>query len=53
MRTRENIEQKTNAFPHQHFKQPSVISCQVKENKLTVQLDDGREVGIIIDLLNK
>ena len=30
-----------------------VISCQIKEGKLITQLDDGREVGILVSLLTE
>ncbi|KLL04021.1 MAG: hypothetical protein MRECE_4c006 [Mycoplasmataceae bacterium CE_OT135] len=53
MRARENIEPKSNLFSHQQSKQPNILSCQVSKNKLVVQLNDGREVGITIDLLEK
>jgi len=47
MRARENIHLQ------KPLRQPSILSCQVSQDKLTVQLDDGREVGISITLLNK
>ena len=53
MRERVNIEQKANIHLQKLPVQPSIISCQVNQNKLIVQLDDGREIGMTIDLLNK
>ena len=48
MRVRKNIE-----YLPKQAKQTNILSCQVSQDKLIVQLDDGREVGMSIALLNK
>ncbi|KLL04972.1 MAG: hypothetical protein MRERV_8c059 [Mycoplasmataceae bacterium RV_VA103A] len=35
------------------FSQPKIVACQTSKEKLTAELDDGREVSILLDLLNK
>lgn len=36
-----------------NFSQPKIIACQTSKEKLIAKLDDGREVSILLSLINK
>ncbi|RHZ35194.1 hypothetical protein [endosymbiont GvMRE of Glomus versiforme] len=45
------IETKQEQLPPKERYSTRIINCQIKEGKLITQLDDGREVSILVSLL--
>jgi len=56
-RLRENHQIRTNIEPntivHNEHYHPKIIDCQVSKEKITVELEDRREISLPIDLIVK